>query len=115
MSNREENLQRINAELEKLSDEELNQVAGGTVAQTTADQTFLYKYGLTKESGSNDFWTFIAWLDISRAVDVGWSKAGITCVTKPFYSNQYFFEGREISRETAIKIVEDKFKKIREA
>ena len=113
MSTREENLKKINEELEKLSDEELDVVAGGTVAQTTADQTFLYKHGLTKETGYNNFWTFIAWLDISRAVDIGWGKAGITCVTKPFKDNQYFFEGREISRETAVKIVEDKFPKTR--
>ena len=30
MANREENLKKINAELEQLSDEELEQVAGGT-------------------------------------------------------------------------------------
>ena len=34
MANREDNLKKINAELEKLSDEELEQVAGGSIPQT---------------------------------------------------------------------------------
>ncbi len=37
MANREENLKKISAELEKLSDEELEQVAGGTIPQTSDD------------------------------------------------------------------------------
>jgi len=36
MSNRDENLQKINDELEKLSDEQLDQVAGGTGTRTGA-------------------------------------------------------------------------------
>ena len=37
MANREENLKKINVELEKLSDEELEQVAGGSIPQTSED------------------------------------------------------------------------------
>ena len=35
MANRGENLKKINAELEQLSDEELEQVAGGTLKELT--------------------------------------------------------------------------------
>lgn len=41
MSTREENLKKINDELEKLSDEELEQVAGGTHSQMVRDGFFL--------------------------------------------------------------------------
>ena len=41
MANKVENLKKINAELEAMSDEELEQVAGGTWAETAADSRFL--------------------------------------------------------------------------
>ena len=47
MANREENLKKINAELEMLSDEELEGVAGGSFGQTRVDSKFLYNHGLT--------------------------------------------------------------------
>ena len=37
MANREENLKKINEELEKLSDEELEKVAGGFYARSKVD------------------------------------------------------------------------------
>ena len=41
MATREENLKKINAELEQLSDEELEKVAGGETAETADDSRFL--------------------------------------------------------------------------
>ena len=41
MTNREENLKKLNDELEKLSDEELDNVAGGVVATTQSDMEAL--------------------------------------------------------------------------
>ena len=38
MATREENLKRINAELEELTDEELEQLAGGTATGITLEQ-----------------------------------------------------------------------------
>ena len=46
MTNREENLKKINEQLEQLTDEQLEQVAGGTIPQTAEDSQFLYKHGL---------------------------------------------------------------------
>ena len=42
MANREENLKKINAELEQLSDEELENVAGGTWNDTADDAKFFH-------------------------------------------------------------------------
>ena len=51
MATREENLQKINEELEKLSDDELEQVAGGSF-RLTEEQAKKYEISLIKEDGS---------------------------------------------------------------
>jgi len=111
MATREENLKKINYELEQLSDEELENIAGGNFEQTADDSQFLYKHGLVDDwHGFNG--TVFKWKSVSREVDDGWAKAGITCCTSPFNANKYWHGGKEISRDEAIKIVESKFKKI---
>ena len=115
MSNREENLKRINEELEKLSDDELEQVAGGTIPQTAEDSQFLYKHGILDDWHGSLAMTF-RWGTFSKEVDDGWAKAGITCVTNPspLKDNLYFFKGKPITRTEAYNIVEKKFKRVRE-
>ena len=115
MANREENLKKINVELEKLSDEELEQVAGGSIPQTSEDSKFLYKHGLTNDWHGVIPMTF-KWGTYSKEVDDGWAKAGITCVTNPspFKDNLYFKDGKPISRTEAYNIVEKNFKRVRE-
>ena len=46
MATREDKIKKINAELEQLTDDELEQVAGGTIGQTAGDSKILYDYGL---------------------------------------------------------------------
>ena len=54
MATRDENLKKINDELEKMSDEELDQVAGGTKMETWRDSDALVKRGfLTHEQSLN--------------------------------------------------------------
>ena len=115
MATREENIQKINAELEALSDEELEKVAGGCLTftfDTSSDSKFLYSYGLM-DKHYNGVTVAFNWESISSEVDAGWSKAGITCVTKPWAANQYFVGGKEISHDEAMDIVKSKFPKIR--
>ncbi|MBE8953096.1 MAG: hypothetical protein SR1Q7_08130 [Quinella sp. 1Q7] len=111
MATREENLQKINAELETMSDEELSMVAGGTKSETSGDSILLYEHGLM-----NNWYDQCAiewrWLSLSPEVDAGWSKAGITCVTKPGSDNEYFMGGKQISRDEAYNYVKANFKKI---
>ncbi len=114
MTTREENLKKIRAELEQLSDDELEQVAGGSIPQTAEDSKFLYEHGLVDEKHGVVAMTF-KWKTFSKEVDDGWAKAGITCVTKPspFSDNLYFLNGKPISRTEAYNIVEKKYTKIR--
>ena len=115
MANREENLKKINDTLEKLSDEELEQVAGGDISQTAEDSKFLYKHGLLDDWHGSFAMTF-RWGTFSKEVDDGWAKAGITCVTNPspLKNNLYFKDGKPITRTEAYDIVEKNFKMIRD-
>ena len=111
MTIREENIKKINSELKKLTDEQLEQVAGSTIGQTSSDTKFLYDYGLMNSHYGTIPVTF-EWISKSAKVDAGWAKAGITCVTKPFKDNQYFLNGKEISRGEAVAIVKKNFKRL---
>ncbi|MBO4401773.1 MAG: hypothetical protein J5809_08005 [Selenomonadaceae bacterium] len=85
-----------------MSDDELNQVAGGSSTETSEDSKLLYQCGLIDDWHGEDHTMWI-WHSSSKAVDEGWAKAGITCVTKwadPEH-NLYFKDGKEISRSEA--------------
>ena len=114
MTTREENLKKINEGLEMMSDDELEQIAGGSIPQTAEDSQFLYQHGILDDWHGSLAMTF-SWGTFSKEVDDGWAKAGITCCTSPFNANKYWHGGKEISRDEAIKIVESKFKKIHQA
>ena len=94
-----------------MSDEELDNVAGGGTRQTRGDNDFLGSLGYIPDK-RRDF--LCGWNESSKIVDGGWSKAGITCVTKPAGSNQYFKDGKEISRDEAVAHVKANFSKIRD-
>ncbi len=111
MNTREENLKKINDELEMLSDEELEQVAGGSIGQTSKDSRILYDYGLMNDHYGSIPMLF-CWKSKSAEVDAGWAKAGITCVTKPFGRNQYFIKGKEITRRDAFYHLKANFKRL---
>ena len=96
-----------------MSDEELDQVAGGNVGQTVDDSKLLYDYGLVDDWHGNTH-TFFNWKSDSAIVDGGWSKAGITCVTKFDKMNKYFKDGKEITHDEAIAHVKANFSKIRD-
>ena len=116
MATREENLKKINEELEKLSDEQLEKVAGGSIDETSYDSKLLYEHGLI-DDWHGALTTAFHWKSYSAAVDEGWRKAGITCVSTPniFANNLYYLNGHEISLQEARQHLEDNFPKIRNA
>ena len=115
MTTREENLKKINEGLEMMSDDELEQIAGGSIPQTAEDSQFLYKHGIL-DDWHGSFAMAFKWGTYSKEVDNGWAKAGITCVTtpNPLKDNLYFKDGKPISRAEAYNIVEKKFKNVRD-
>ena len=109
MATREENLKKINDELEALSDEELEHIAGGNVGATEYDSRFLKEMGFMNEI-VNIGWFGQGWTDGSRAVDKGWAKAGIGCHTKYAEANKYWIiaTGQPLSRQEAYEYVANK-------
>ena len=112
MTTREENLKKINDELEQLTDEELENVAGGTYNNTAADSRALNELGLgiSGRSALECFWipTFNkASTEVANIFD----KFGIRVEQSwGAVQNRYYIAGtggQEISRKEAFQIVAD--------
>lgn len=87
---------------EVMSQEELENVAGGTYNQTAADSRFLHDL-----NGSTDGYSagsaFFIHSKISREVTAAWSKLGISVDTSwGCPDNKYYLDGKEITRREAI-------------
>ena len=111
MTTREENLKKINDELEKLDDEQLEQVAGGTWVQTADDSRFLNvlngstdRYGATRISLTSG-------TKIEEEVQRAWAALGIefTWHGGAYKLNEYRLNGNKINQneayEHAMKVV----------
>ena len=105
MATREENLKKINEELEKLSDEELEGVAGGSASETASDSRFLNSL-----NGSTDRYgeTRIRLQDHDYEIRDAWKRLGVDVT---IYSgnlltsgsaNTYKIDGKTVSRVEAI-------------
>ena len=107
MANREENIKKIGAELEAMSDDELEQVAGGTYNNTAADSRALNELGLgiSGRSALECFWIPTFHKAASEVANV-FSKYGIS-VDQSWgaVSNVYKYKGKTISRQEAFQIV----------
>ena len=89
---------------EVMSDEELDNVAGGGTRQTSGDEDFLAAMGYMKGGSGTDY--LFGWKGNSAAVDDGWSKAGVTSVTKfGCPDNLYFIGGKQVKRKEAFSHV----------
>ena len=106
MANREENLKKINLELEKMSDEELDNVAGGSVYEMADDSRFLNSLnGSTNRYGATRMWfdtakqgdkLKAAWAELGIEMEYsgGLNYFGMSC-------NTYKLNGKEITQEEA--------------
>ena len=92
-----------NCDMVKLTPEELEEIIGGSVAETARDSEFLFKLGLMDERYGRTYTTF-HWGSCSKSVDDGWASIGITCVPNPASSNEYFLDGKSISRGEAYRL-----------
>ena len=110
MAKREENIKKIDAELEAMSDEELEQVAGGTYRETAGDTRFLNDLaGLCDRFGETE--AFFKFGTVSGEAVKGWSQVGINVDKSWGGSNKYFKDGEEITRREAFQYACQKFGK----
>ena len=101
MATREDNLKKINDELEKLSDEELDQVAGGKAWQMADDSRFLNvllagKPGQCDRYGSwKMYWSNGCYIG---EIENAWSHVGIEAhLNSGFIGNKYKIMGTDQS------------------
>ena len=85
---------------------DMKMVAGGNIYETYEDSKELSDRGYMDEIGLLDL--VFHWVDYSKKVDDAWMRAaGVTSVTKPVGSNQYYNGHNEITREQAYKMIKD--------
>lgn len=103
MANREENLKKINDRLEKLSDEELEQVAGGTWHQTGDDSHFLHTLNPDFLEVNEVALAFTPGTSLEEGIKREWAKYGVTLEYHggAIYDNKYYINGNEVSRDDA--------------
>ena len=106
MANREENLKKINAELEQLSDEELEKVAGGCALDTANDSYMLYEMGLLDEYWDAIDIAFTPGTGIEDKVAAAFARVGIRLeyTGATFSDNKYYCGQRSISQQEAWSI-----------
>ena len=92
---------------EIMSDAELDQVAGGDEGEKYDDYHFLGKSGLLgREYNTFDPYAF----HDNDTLKLGWAKVGITCIPDEDKPNQYFLNGKQISRDDAVNHAQYLFK-----
>ena len=79
-------------------------VTGGDMIETADDSHALHKRGLMVNY-FNVLDLLLGWKEYSKEVDDGWLSAGIICVTKPFKSNKYLKNNKEITRKEALETI----------
>lgn len=90
--------------MSKIMENELNMVTGGTVFETASDSHALCQRRCMHEE-YNFFDLLCEWTELSKRVDEGWFNAGVISVTRPFKSNRYLKNGKEISRKQALQTI----------
>ncbi|MBE8951041.1 MAG: hypothetical protein SR3Q1_10695 [Quinella sp. 3Q1] len=103
MATREDNIKKIDTALEAMSDEELDQVAGGTWAETAADSRFLNSLnGSTDRYGALRI-AFTPGSKIQEEIKNGWAKVGITFTAHngAISGNEYYLGTKKITQSEA--------------
>ena len=91
---------------EILSDEELDQVVGGTYNETSEDSEFLNIYGLCGKYTRNDI-LFDEGTSQEEDVKAGWAKVGVDFhydgnpLDCGKHNNEYYISGNKVTREEA--------------
>ncbi|MBR2518207.1 MAG: hypothetical protein IKE46_00250 [Selenomonadaceae bacterium] len=104
MATREENFKKINAKLEQLSDEQLEQITGGTWGQTADDSEFLHNLADLCEKYTGAELAFTAGSSKEEEVQAAWKACGINFIWHggAIYDNEYYIGTRKVSRDEAI-------------
>jgi hypothetical protein len=90
---------------EMMSEEELENVAGGTLGETANDSRFLnvLLHGTTKYHQCDRYGSTAVWFSAGPKKDVkkSWKSLGIDFEPDNLFGNYYFKDGKEISQAEA--------------
>ena len=103
MTTREENIKKINENIELLSDEQLEQVAGGTWHQTADDSHFLHTLNPDFKEFNEVTLAFTANTILEIRVKHQWARYGVEFEWHggAVNDNEYKIDGRSVSRDDA--------------
>ena len=112
MATREENLKKINAELEAMSDEELDAVAGGTYLESGDDAKNFKKLGVNIYENEFLGVPVLQSAEFAKLRDT-FNKYGVTVKDNGgiINANEYFIGDKKVSRDDAWKHINEQFKK----
>ena len=112
MATREENLKKINDELEQLSDEELENVAGSTYLESADDAKKFQEHGVKIYDHDIIGIPILTHGEFVKLRDT-FNKYGVTIKDKGglVNGNEYYINDKLVSREEAWKHIESQFKK----
>ena len=109
MSNREENLKKISDELEMMSDEELEKIAGGTLEEVDEDvkrfkalNISIFGEELLGTTSKDVFY---------GSLIMEFKKHGVKYVHSFSNPNQYYIDGKKVTQAEAWKHIEAQHKK----
>ena len=88
---------------EELNDEQLDEVAGGTMEQIYSDVEFLKKLGMDLDLPDVRQLRQLKISHVGTVVMEAWKESGIDCVYSPSRTvgNRYFLNGEEITQDEA--------------
>ena len=106
MATREENLKKINAELEQLSDDELEAVAGGTYLESSDDAKKFQALGIKIYEGEIFGVPILQSAEFAKLRDA-FNKYGVTIKDNGgiINANEYFIGDKKVSRDDAWKYI----------
>ncbi len=87
--------------MNKLNEEELINVSGGSISQVLDDVKHLKAKGLIAKDYNLD--EPERWIDAKKVLREAWEKAGVVCVANYSEDNKYYRGVHEITREEALK------------
>lgn len=103
-----ENKEKFYDNTEKLSTEELDGVSGGNCDELSGDSDVLKSLGLCN---SYSYFNLLRCPGHCQEIVNGWAKAGVECKFDDLFSNEYFIDGKKVSRGDAINYVKKKYGK----
>ena len=112
MATREENLKKINAELEMLSDEELEKVAGGTYLESGGDAKKFKELGIKIYENEIFGQPVLNGGEFAKLRET-FQKYGVTIKDKGGLTNanEYYIGDKKVSRDDAWNHINAQFKK----